>query len=137
MRAKLFSCLKDGFGHAIACIPFVESVFVSKRVTALLFQHLASGDRPGLQHNSFVLSPQVTTHDPPLKSTLGSKQTASVNTSPSLNWFSNLTSGNVNKENKGMCRTSEEQPLCGCLSEEYRSDPAKSCAESDVIGLLG
>lgn len=81
---------------------------MSKQVIALLFQHLASGDRPGLQHNSFVLNPQVTTHDPPLKSALGSKQAASVNTSPSLNWFSNLTSGNVNKENKGMCRTSEE-----------------------------
>ncbi|KAJ7402808.1 Lysine-specific demethylase 3A [Pitangus sulphuratus] len=62
-------------------------------------QHLASGERPSLQHTSFVLSPQVTTHDPPLKSALGSKQTASVNSSP-LNWFSNLTSGNVNKENK-------------------------------------
>ncbi|XP_074760414.1 lysine-specific demethylase 3A isoform X2 [Athene noctua] len=63
-------------------------------------QNLVPGERTSLQHNSFVLSPQVTTHDPPLKSAIGSKQTASVNTSPSLSWLSNLTSGNVNKENK-------------------------------------
>uniref|UniRef100_A0A8C4V5B2 Lysine-specific demethylase n=1 Tax=Falco tinnunculus TaxID=100819 RepID=A0A8C4V5B2_FALTI len=35
-----------------------------------------------------------------MSSPAGSKQTASVNTSPSLSWLSNLTSGNVNKENK-------------------------------------
>ncbi|KAM6136095.1 lysine-specific demethylase 3A isoform 2-T2 [Phoenicopterus ruber ruber] len=63
-------------------------------------QNLVPGERTSLQHNSFVLSPQVTTHDPPLKSAIASKQTASVNTSPSLSWLSNLTSGNVNKENK-------------------------------------
>ncbi|KAM9027381.1 lysine-specific demethylase 3A isoform 2-T5 [Ara ararauna] len=63
-------------------------------------QNLVPGERSSLQHNSFVLSPQVTTHDPPLKSAIGSKQSASVNTPPSLSWLSNLTSGNVNKENK-------------------------------------
>uniref|UniRef100_A0A8B9ZET1 Lysine-specific demethylase n=1 Tax=Anas platyrhynchos TaxID=8839 RepID=A0A8B9ZET1_ANAPL len=63
-------------------------------------QNLVPGERTSLQHTSLVLSPQVTTHDPPVKSTVGSKQTASVNTSPSLSWLSNLTSGNVNKENK-------------------------------------
>ncbi|XP_062480278.1 lysine-specific demethylase 3A isoform X2 [Pezoporus occidentalis] len=62
-------------------------------------QNLVPGERTSLQHNSFVLSPQATTHDPPLKSAIGSKQSASVNT-PSLSWLSNLTSGNVNKENK-------------------------------------
>lgn len=63
-------------------------------------QNLVPGERTSLQHTSLVLSPQVTTHDSPVKSTVGSKQTASVNTSPSLSWLSNLTSGNVNKENK-------------------------------------
>ncbi|KAM4673542.1 lysine-specific demethylase 3A isoform 2-T3 [Amazona ochrocephala] len=63
-------------------------------------QNLVPAERTSLQHNSFVLSPQVTTHDPPLKSAIGSKQSASVNTPPSLSWLSNLTSGNVNKENK-------------------------------------
>ncbi|KAM6269577.1 lysine-specific demethylase 3A isoform 2-T2 [Porphyrio hochstetteri] len=63
-------------------------------------QNSVPGERTSLQQNSFVLSPQVATHDPPLKSAIGSKQTASVNTSPSLSWLSNLTSGNVNKENK-------------------------------------
>ncbi|PKU48668.1 lysine-specific demethylase 3a [Limosa lapponica baueri] len=63
-------------------------------------QNFVPGERTSLQHNSFVLSPQVTTHDPPPKSAIGSKQTASVNTTPSLSWLSNLTSGNVNKENK-------------------------------------
>lgn len=83
-------------------------MFVSNQVLTLFFQNLVPGERTSLQHNSFVLSPQVTTHDPPVKSAIGSKQTASVNTSPSLSWLSNLTSGNVNKENKGMCRTTEE-----------------------------
>lgn len=80
---------------------------MSNRVLTLVFQNLVPGERTSLQPNSFVLSPPVTTHDS-LKSATGSKQTASVNTSPSLSWLSNLTSGNVNKENKGMCRTSGE-----------------------------
>ncbi|XP_054060265.1 lysine-specific demethylase 3A isoform X1 [Rissa tridactyla] len=78
-------------------------------------QNLVPGERTTLQHNSFVLSPQVTTHDPPLKSAIGSKQTTSVNTSPSLSWLSNLTSGNVNKENKEKLLTptskNENKPL--------------------------
>ncbi|XP_042726916.1 lysine-specific demethylase 3A isoform X2 [Lagopus leucura] len=63
-------------------------------------QNLAPGERTSLQQNNLVLSPQVPAHDPPVKPAAGSKQTASVNTSPSLSWLSNITSGNVNKENK-------------------------------------
>uniref|UniRef100_A0A8C9ERQ4 Lysine-specific demethylase n=1 Tax=Pavo cristatus TaxID=9049 RepID=A0A8C9ERQ4_PAVCR len=63
-------------------------------------QNLVPGERTSLQQNNLVLSPQVPTHDPPVKPAAGSKQTASVNTSPSLSWLSNITSGNVNKENK-------------------------------------
>ncbi|XP_052537328.1 lysine-specific demethylase 3A isoform X2 [Tympanuchus pallidicinctus] len=63
-------------------------------------QHLVTGERTSLQQNNLVLSPQVPAHDPPVKPAAGSKQTASVNTSPSLSWLSNITSGNVNKENK-------------------------------------
>lgn len=90
------------------CVPFLTRVCVSNQILTLFFQNLVPGERTSLQHNSFVLSPQVTTHDPPLKSAIGSKQSASVNTPPSLSWLSNLTSGNVNKENKGMCRASKE-----------------------------
>ncbi|XP_042668660.1 lysine-specific demethylase 3A isoform X2 [Centrocercus urophasianus] len=63
-------------------------------------QNLVPGERTSLQQNNLVLSPQVPAHDPPVKPAAGSKQTASVNTSPSLSWLSNITSGNVNKENK-------------------------------------
>ncbi|XP_015718116.1 lysine-specific demethylase 3A isoform X2 [Coturnix japonica] len=63
-------------------------------------QNLVPGERTSLQQNNLVLSPQVPPHDPPVKPAAGSKQTASVNISPSLSWLSNITSGNVNKENK-------------------------------------
>ncbi|OXB54265.1 hypothetical protein ASZ78_012702 [Callipepla squamata] len=78
-------------------------------------QNLVPAERTSLQQNNLGLSPQVPTHDPPVKPAAGSKQTASVNTAPSLSWLSNLTSGNVNKENKGTCRTSEEQILLWLL----------------------
>lgn len=88
---------------------WVECLYLIKfSPCVFFFQNLVPGERTSLQHTSLVLSPQVTTHDPPVKSTVGSKQTASVNTSPSLSWLSNLTSGNVNKENKGMCGTGKE-----------------------------
>lgn len=81
------------------------------RISLCAFQNLVPGERTSLQQNNLVLSPQVPAHDPPVKPAAGSKQTASVNTSPSLSWLSNITSGNVNKENKGMYRTGERQTL--------------------------
>lgn len=90
------------------CVECLYLIKFSPLWFVFFFQNLVPGERTSLQHTSLVLSPQVTTHDPPVKSTVGSKQTASVNTSPSLSWLSNLTSGNVNKENKGMCGTGKE-----------------------------
>ncbi|XP_025889893.1 lysine-specific demethylase 3A isoform X1 [Nothoprocta perdicaria] len=63
-------------------------------------QPLVAGERTGFQHNNFILGPPITAHDPAVKPVIGNKQTAPVNTPPSLSWLSNLTSGNVNKENK-------------------------------------
>ncbi|XP_043368646.1 lysine-specific demethylase 3A isoform X2 [Dermochelys coriacea] len=77
-------------------------------------QSLIPGEKSTLQHN-FGLNPLATSCDSPVKPTFGSKPVSSVNTSPSLNWLANLTSGNVNKENKDKLLTStlknENKPL--------------------------
>ncbi|XP_050803311.1 lysine-specific demethylase 3A isoform X2 [Gopherus flavomarginatus] len=77
-------------------------------------QSLIPGEKSTLQHN-FVLNPLATSCDSPVKPTLGSKPVSSVNTSPSLSWLANLTSGNLNKENKDKLLTStlknENKPL--------------------------
>ncbi|XP_073198969.1 lysine-specific demethylase 3A isoform X3 [Lepidochelys kempii] len=77
-------------------------------------QSLIPGEKSTLQHN-FVLNPLATSYDSPVKPTFGSKPVSSVNTSPSLSWLANLTSGNVNKENKDKLLASilknENKPL--------------------------
>ncbi|EMP32189.1 Lysine-specific demethylase 3A [Chelonia mydas] len=77
-------------------------------------QSLLPGEKSTLQHN-FVLNPLATSYDSPVKPTFGSKPVSSVNTSPSLSWLANLTSGNVNKENKDKLLAStlknENKPL--------------------------
>lgn len=101
----------------------------------MLFQNLVPGERTSLQQSNLVLSPQVPTHDPPVKPAAGSKQTASVNTSPSLSWLSNITSGNVNKENKGMYRTGEKQTFLWLFVRKTCPGPS-NIFENDTVCLL-
>lgn len=105
------------------------------RLSLHVFQNLVPGERTSLQQSNLVLSPQLPTHEPPVKPAAGSKQTASVTTSPSLSWLSNITSGNVNKENKGMCGTGEKQTLLWLYVRKTCPGPS-SIFENDTVCLL-
>lgn len=105
------------------------------RLSLHVFQNLVPGERTSLQQSNLVLSPQLPTHEPPVKPAAGSKQTASVTTSPSLSWLSNITSGNVNKENKGMYGTGEKQTLLWLYVRKTCPGPS-SIFENDTVCLL-
>ncbi|XP_028939168.1 lysine-specific demethylase 3A [Ornithorhynchus anatinus] len=73
-----------------------------------------------LQHTHGVLEPTATTCDSAQKPTSGSKPVCSVSASP-LNWLADLTSGNVNKENKEKPLT---VPSIKCESKSLQALPS-------------
>lgn len=80
------------------------SVFSLHLILLLHSQASLSGEKPSLgtmvQQSSPVLEPAAVCGEAPSKPASNVKPICPANTSP-LNWLADLTSGNVNKENKG------------------------------------
>lgn len=82
------------------------SVFSIHRILLLHLQASLSGEKPTLgtmvQQSSPILEPAAVCGEAASKPASSVKPACPANTSP-LTWLADLTSGNVNKENKGEC----------------------------------